>query len=156
MIVKYKYLLLIFAAFAMYTGCVKKKVYSQSPEIEYKDFGVLGGDSAEMVIGFSDGDGDIGSDGTKNMFITYYYRDTVTGKYKGYYNPSTLDTVRFLYTIRKPTDNYEGKSISGEVAVVINEFRHSKKIKNLKYTIYINDEAGHKSNVVTTPELTVP
>jgi hypothetical protein len=155
---KFKYLLLCSVAFLalVYSACVKKKVYPQEPQIDYKDFHVIAADSAQLTITFSDGDGDIGSDGTQNMFINYYYKDSITGKYTGYYNPTINDTVRFNYTIKKPADSYQGKSISGEISVVIKEFRHSKKAKNLKYTIYIKDEAGHKSNLLSTPELTVP
>lgn len=151
-----KYLFLCALGLLLYTACVKKKVYSQTPEIEYKNFYAFQGDSADMVIGFNDGDGDIGSETTRNLFITYYYLDTVTGKYTGYYNPTLNDTTRFTYTVKKPTDSYTGKSISGEIAVTLQQYRHSKKVKKLKYTIYLVDEAGHKSNVATTPELNVP
>ena len=57
---KIKHLLLILAITAGVFACVKKKTYSQNPEIEYKSFTPFTGDSADMVIGFSDGDGDIG------------------------------------------------------------------------------------------------
>jgi hypothetical protein len=152
----YKYLFLCLTALLVYSACVKKKVYSQSPEIEYKDFYPFQVDSADLVIGFSDGDGDIGSDGERNLFITYYYKDSVTGKYTGYYDATNNDTTRFTYAVKKPTDNYNGKSISGEVAVTLESYRHSKKAKNIKYTIYLVDQAGHRSNVVTTPEIVVP
>jgi hypothetical protein len=159
MLKKIKYALIVTLLIGGIYSCVKKKTYSQSPEIGFKDFIPFTGDSADMVISFSDGDGDIGreaGDSAKNLWMNYYYKDTLTGKYRLYYDASSNDSLRTGYIIRKPTDNYEGKPISGEVAVRISKFRHSKKIKNFKYVIYMIDNGGNRSNVVTTPELLVP
>ncbi len=159
---KFKYLFLLAALLFIYNACVKKKTYSQNPEIEYKTFTPYlypNGDSAIMVIGFADGNGDIGKDvgdTTLNLFMTYYYKDSITQKYMAYYDPFFSDTVRNGYTIRKPNDSYNGKPISGEVSVRINKYRHSKKIKDLKYIIYMFDNAGNKSNILSTPVLIVP
>lgn len=157
---KIKYVLIIIATLAGIYSCVKKKTYSQNPEIEFKSFTPLLGDTAaDLVIGFSDGDGDIGKDKedkATNLFMTYYYFDTVTNNFHAYYSPFTLDTVRIPYTVRKPVDDYSGKSISGEVAVRINQYRPSKKHKRIKYVMYLLDNANHQSNVLTTPELQVP
>lgn len=160
MFAKIKYLLLAIAVVGAFYACVKKKTFSQKPEIEFKSFTPLFGDTAaNLVIGFSDGDGDIGKereDKTNNLFITYYYFDTLTNNFHAYYSAMDLDTVRILYTVRKPTDNYEGKPISGEVAVKINQYRDSPARKRIKYVMYLVDNANNKSNVLTTPELQVP
>jgi hypothetical protein len=157
---KIKYALIITALLAGVYSCVKKKTYSQNPEIEFKSFTPLLGDTAaDLVIGFSDGDGDIGKDKedkTNNLFMTYYYFDTLTQKFRAIYDPIALDTVRIPYTVRKPVDDYNGKSISGEVDVRINQYRPTKKQKRIKYVVYLLDNANHKSNVLTTPELQVP
>lgn len=157
---KIKYSLMIVGLLACFYACVKKKTYSQSPQIEFKSFTPLLGDTAaELVIGFSDGDGDIGKDKedkTINLFMTYYYFDTVTNNFHAFYNAFTLDTTRIPYTIRKPIDDYNGKPISGEVAVKINQYRPTKKHKRIKYVMYMLDNANHQSNVLTTPELQVP
>lgn len=159
---KIKHLLLFLTLTVGVYSCAKKKTFSQSPIIEYKSFTPFVGDSADMVIGFSDGDGDIGKaqeDKTNNLFMTYYYKDTVTLKYVAFYNPLLpvgSDSLRTPYTIRKPSDDYSGKPISGEVSVRISQFRHSKKYKSIKYVIYMLDNGGHKSNILTTPELIVP
>lgn len=142
-----------------YSACVKKKTYSQNPEIAFKAFYPFKGDTADLVITFKDGDGDIGKiqeDTTKNLFITYYYKDTITLKYVAFYSFTLNDTIRSDYTVRKPSNEYEGKPISGEISVRINEYRHDPSIKKLKYVLYLVDNANHKSNVITTPELTAP
>ena len=141
---KIKYSLMIVGLIACLYACVKKKTYSQSPQIEFKSFTPLLGDTAaELVIGFSDGDGDIGKDKedkTINLFMTYYYFDTVTNNFHAFYNAFTLDTTRIPYIVRKPIDDYNGKPISGEVAVKINQYRPTKKHKRIKYVLYMLDK----------------
>lgn len=140
-------------------ACIKRKTYSNTPEIEYKAFYPYPGDSADFVIKFNDGDGDIGTDDgdtTKTFYVNYYYKDTVTGKYVGYFSPFLNDTLRTGYIIKKPSNEYLGKPISGEISVRLQQYRHSKKIKHVKYVTYLFDKKGKKSNVVTTPEITVP
>ncbi len=157
---KIKYILMMAGLMACFYACVKKKTFSQKPEIEFKSFTPLLGDTAaELVIGFSDGDGDIGKDKEDkaiNLFMTYYYFDTVTNNFHAFYSSFTNDTVRIPYTIRKPIDDYEGKSISGEVAVKINQYRPTKAHKRIKYVMYLLDNANNQSNVLSTPELQVP
>lgn len=152
--------ILMFAAFTtLYMACVKKKTYAESPQIDFKAFYPFTGDTAALEITFNDGDGDIGKqqeDQTKNLFMTYYFFDTVIGKFRAWYKPEINDTVRLDYTIRKPKDEYTGKPISGEISVLINEYRPSKKHKRIKYVLYLVDNANHKSNILTTPELAAP
>jgi len=136
----------------------KLKTFSQTPVIEYKSFNPLLGDTAaDLVITFSDGDGDIGKekeDKANNLFMTYYYFDGT--KFRAFFDSFNNDTLRIPYTIRKPIDDYEGKPISGEVAVKLNQYRPTKTHKRIKYVMYMLDNANHKSNVLTTPELQVP
>lgn len=154
----FKYLLLFVIVSVVFYACVKKTTYPTTPEIEYYSFNPYIGDSADLQIKFKDGDGDIGvpeTDSTRTLWVIYYYKDTVSQKYIGYYRPLFNDTLRTGYIVKAPEDSYEGKPISGEVSVRLQQFRHSKKIKNVKYVIYLFDKAGNKSNVLTTPELTV-
>ena len=158
----FKYLLFFIVVFFGVFSCVKKTTYPTTPVIEFKAFYPFVGDSADLQLKFTDGDGDIAvsSDNTiKNFWYTYYYKDTITNLYRAYaiYNDSTgiYDTLRTGYPITLPDDSYKGKPISGEISVRLQRFRHSKKIKNVKYVFYLFDQAGNKSNVVTSPEFNV-
>ncbi len=140
-------------------ACVKKTTYSTTPEISFNSFSPYIGDSADIDINFKDGDGDIGvssSDSTRTMWINYYYKDTVTQKYVAFCYGCGTDSLKTSYVIRAPKDSYLGKPISGEIIVRLQQYRHSRKIKNLKYVVYLYDKAGNKSNVIETPELVVP
>lgn len=155
----FKYLLFFSIVGAIVFACVKKTTYPTTPEIEYQAFYPYVGDSADIQIKFKDGDGDIGgseTDSTRNFWVTYYYKDTVTNKYTAYYIQQDNDTLRTGYTIKSPSAAFKGKPISGEVNVRLQQLRHSKKIKNIKYVIYLFDQSGNKSNVITTPEINVP
>lgn len=152
---------LFFAALLVFgtVSCIKKKTYPTVPEIEYKQFVPYEGDTADLVIGFTDGDGDIGASEnstTQNLFVTYYYKDAVTGKYTAYYSSMLNDTVRTGYIVRSPTDSYKGKPISGEYSIRLQQYRHTTAVKQLKYVIVMYDNAGNKSNVLTTDEITAP
>jgi hypothetical protein len=140
-------------------ACVKKTTYSTTPEISFNSFSPYIGDSADIDINFKDGDGDIGvssSDSTRTMWINYYYKDTITQKYVAFCYGCGTDSLKTSYVIRAPKDSYLGKPISGEIIVRLQQYRHSRKIKNIKYVVYLYDKAGHKSNVIETPELLVP
>lgn len=155
-----KYLLFFATVSIFFYACVKKTTYATTPEIEYQAFYPFVGDSADLQIKFKDGDGDIGvsaSDTTRTLWVTYYYKDTITQKYRAYTAcPNNCDTLRTGYIVKAPKDSYAGKPISGELNARLQQFRHSKKIKNVKYVIYLFDKAGHKSNVITSPEITLP
>ena len=155
----FKYLLFLSILGVFIYSCVKKTSYPTVPEITYKDFIPFTGDSADIQVKFTDGDGDIGASGadsTRTFWVTYYYRDTITNKYVAYYRPLFNDTLRTGYIIKLQDGAYKGKPISGEISVRLQQYRHSKKIKHVKYVMYLFDAAGNKSNVLTSPELTVP
>ncbi len=141
-------------------SCVKKKKFATTPEIEYKDFLLVDDQSAYLQVKFTDGDGNIfakDGDTTKNFYYTYYYKDTVTQKYIAYYSDIFQDTLRVGYIVKTPTDvTFKGTPISGDISIKLQQYRHAKKIKNIKYTMYLIDQDGNKSNVITSPEISVP
>jgi hypothetical protein len=154
---KLKYLLLIIISFTLLHSCVKKKVYSDTPEIGFKHFDMDTGITADLTITFSDGNGDIGkenNDPSLNFYANYYYKDTLTQKFVALWVGT--DSLKNGYTVHKPNDEYNGKPISGDITVHMPQYRHSKKIKTFRYVLYLFDNAGHKSNVVVTPDLTGP
>ncbi len=155
----FRYLFFLFLVSGLFYACVKKKSYSEVPEIEYKDFYPFTGDSGVLVTKFTDGNGDIGvgqEDTTKTFWYTYYYFDTISDKYVAYYDWNNNDTLRIGYIVKAPTDSYKGKPISGEISIKLQQYRHTSQVKKIKYVFYLLDAAGNKSNVVTSPELDVP
>lgn len=133
------------------------------PVIEYKDFRawkVNGSDTAVMVIGYQDGDGDIFRDVAShgpNLIGTFYYLNSATHKFTPIFDIITKDTARITQTITQPNPDasYKGKAVSGEMYIPWNPFRSGDSVKVFKYSLFVVDEAGNKSNVLSTPEYTI-
>lgn len=147
--IRYTALIFSFCFFAF--SCVKKSPSDPIPEIEYKDFKLLGSaktDSAVFVIGYKDWDGDLfrndNTDGPNTVISTYAFRQDS--------NKFVFDQA-FAYVITQPADGYyKGKSIQGDIFIPVSEFRSDKSLKKLKFEIFMVDMKGNKSNLVTSPE----
>jgi hypothetical protein len=152
----FKYLLLTVMITVFCYACVKKTSYPTTPTVDYKGFVSYSGDSADLQISFTDGDGDIGvgaTDSTRTFWYTYYFQDTVTNLYKAYYRPLFFDTLRIGYVVKSPSEAFIGKPINGEMSIRLQQSRHDSWVKKVKYVFYLYDAAGNKSNVVTSPEI---
>lgn len=138
--------------------CAKKPNYSNVPQISFKSFTVLSQDSAILTINFSDGNGDIGGgpNGEGNFFITYYFWDKDSNKYDLFVDSTFFQDSIDVRSFPSPSDAYKNKPISGEIALSMSPFRSTSDIKKFKYTCFIKDNAGNKSNVIQTPELNAP
>ena len=161
MIKKYyiNYLLIVTLICVGIFACVKKTNYPVVPVISFNSFTPYLDESADINIKFTDGDGDIGVDVTESkltMWVNYYYKDPITKNFIAYCFGCGTDSLKNPYMVRAPKDSYLGKPISGEVVVRLQQYRHSKTIKNIKYVVYLFDKAGNKSNVLTTPEIIIP
>ncbi len=148
-------------------SCVKKPVYPSTPVIAYQDFirygkSFLTPDSAELVISFTDNEGDIGLtqkdtfgiNKLGNLWMIYYYLDTLSGKF-------------VPYDLIKSTPEIDTLKISYRVPVVLREQDKSEPVKGLiyaklkqpsmayhnkvMYKVYLFDLAGHYSNRIDTP-----
>ena len=155
--------LLITVLFIFLWSCVKRPSTSPNPTISYNNFqawkvrGTI--DTAVAVLNYEDGDGDIFLDNTTqgpNIIGTFYYLNKQTGQFSGVKDNITNNTLRFTQTVLMPNDvNYNGKSIKGEMYIPIASFRTGDTVKTFKYTFFVQDKAGHKSNVITTPSITI-
>jgi len=129
--------LLIFIA-----SCINPPEYSPIPEIEFDSISathiVAQTDSVTFFIDFTDGDGDIGSEEIPNLF----FLDNRTG-----YTDS--------FKIPNLTPQGNVKAITGIIAYTRSSFNciPNKAFDTLYYTIYIEDRAGNKSNLITTPQI---
>lgn len=163
--------ILIFVAFS-YTACIEKPTYPEEPVIAYKDFIRYGNnplqpDSVEVVISFTDNEGDIGLEQTDtvgpngifkygNIWLVYYYDSANTGIWAAWDNtiatPIPFDTFKVAY--RVPPVLPEGdpaEPMKGLIYVKVNPF--TVVHKRIKYEVYMYDKAHHKSNTIETPPL---
>ncbi len=142
-------------------ACVKKQSKDPVPSLSYESFVSSksnGIDNGQMVLGYEDGDGDIFRDkntNLPNLIMKFYYYNNGTHQFTGYFDSNINDTFNIAKIITQPGDGFKGKSIKGEIFIPMNEFRPADSIKIFKYVIFAMDEAGNKSNTLTTPQFTV-
>jgi len=157
------FLLLIAVILSISSGCMKKQVFSDTPEISYVGL-ELTYDSARFVrkgiltISYQDGDGDIGL-GTGDTFPPYqkngpyYYNYVITHfeKQNGVFR-QVFDSIPFSARIPVITPNDPNKAIRGfimDTLILYPPPLHD----TIKFEAFIYDRALHKSNVITTPEI---
>lgn len=162
---------LLFVAGIVFWGCKKEENLPIEPVVEFKDFKILGNDSAQITITFQDGDGDIGlaqgdtfaphNPGNKyyhNFFMRYYYKDSagVYHPYLAYLNADTiLDTLDFNYRVPYLTQQDQKESLTGDIIVTLYPFTlyHIPGHGTFKYEVSIVDRELHLSNKVETDDI---
>jgi len=150
-----RYLTVIFLMACLVFSCVKKTPSNPIPEIEYKDFALLGRagtDSAVFTIGYYDWDGDLFTNTTSDpnniVFTTFLFNSDSNKFFK--------DVPSFAYNITQPGEGfYKNKAIRGDIYVPVSEFRSDPTKKIVKFDIFMVDMKGNKSNVITTPQFTL-
>ena len=101
-------------------------------------------DSLRLTLSFEDGDGDIGSNDSLNVFLTDARQAN-----------ATPEPFRMPFVPEQGAKN----GISGEISLLVYTTcclptctsPNRKDLDSLYYDIYIKDRAGNKSNVIRTP-----
>ena len=133
---------IVFSLVTFIFSCINPPDYSPIPEITFDSISANNikaqQDSITFWIDFTDGDGDLGSDELPNLF----FLDSRTGYTDSFKIPSLT-----------PQGNV--KAITGTIAYARSSFNciPGKAFDTLYYTIYIEDRAGNKSNLVVTPQI---
>jgi hypothetical protein len=160
-LLKFSSLLFISAAFTV-SSCVKEKSFPAEPEIEFLRYQKYGNDSADCVISFKDGDGDIGlmegdTASEANFKLKYLYKGT-DGNFHPYDaidSTAAMDTLFYSYRVKNITPDGQYKALEGEIkARLISHPIIFPLHTAVKFEITLHDRAGHVSNAVTTNEIT--
>jgi hypothetical protein len=160
-----RFILLIFLVTLIGFSCAKPKTKNIVPAIEYKDLQhaqkseFTGQDTAVLVLSYEDGDGDLFVDLVTqgpNLIFTPYFFNSAKGRFDIEKDPITADTFRITSTIKQPDDGYyKGKSIKGEIYIPLREYRLNDQAKIIKFTGFMIDLKGHRSNTVSSPVYTL-
>lgn len=148
-----KFLKLILPITVSLVGCGKGDTFSTTPKIEFKSFSpastvnILGNPEVTVNLSFEDGDGDIGRERSgiqgADIFLEYVYDGS---------NVLFSDSVILPQVPNSATD----KNISGVLGFKVPTtflIRQGKLQDAVQFRIYLLDKAGHKSNVILTPDL---
>lgn len=129
-------------------SCKKEKNFSTTPEIEVREFFMTSDTSAVWVIGFKDGDGDIGvknQNETEANFPTQIY---VIDQGQVVY-----DTAGQGYRVPVIEGVQTENGIEGEIRLNLTGLDLFKisGIDSLYYSGFLIDRSGKSSNVIETP-----
>ena len=158
-------LLIIVVLITIQTACVKEKNFPPEPIIEFKQYIKYGLDSADCIIKFKDGDGDVGilsgdTSSTDDFKMRYLYKDTTDGKFHPYdatVGTIVFDTLYYSYRVPNLTPTGQYKALDGEIKAKLRSAPlYGPGHKTVKFEITLRDRAGHISNMVTTNEITIP
>jgi hypothetical protein len=154
---KTNHILIFLAAFLlMLMSCQEFDEYPSVPEIEYKGFATLKGynnsDSLGfLTIGFTDGDGDIGSESNVNFFIDIYQR--IDGVMEKIILPDTGVNYNAIIPNLTPDGKYKG--IKGDIEIKLELYGMIPLFESdtIAFETYIQDRAKHNSNTIMSPQL---
>jgi hypothetical protein len=161
----FKYIALIaVVTFSLFTACVKEKTFPPQPVIEFKEYISHGLDSADCIISFKDGDGDVGilagDTITPNDYVMKYLYKDVDGIYKPFDAIDTtavMDTLFYSYRVPNLTPDGQYKALDGEIKAKLRAAPiYFPGHHDIKFEITLRDRAGHLSNRVTTSEIHIP
>lgn len=151
-------------------GCIKEKKFPKEPVIEFQDFVNYVSakntvDSADCIIKFTDGDGDVGimegdTISPPNLRMKYLYKNMTDGKFypmDAIDSTTVLDTLFFDYRIPNLTPDGQFKALDGTIKAKLRTspvFYPTHKV--VKFEIVLTDREGNKSNIITTSEINLP
>lgn len=152
------------AVVLLLAACRPEEKFPVEPKLEFRSFQQFG-DSASLVVYFTDGDGDVGLDAGEtqapfdtasayyhNFFVEHYQR--VDGEWLHYPFP---EDMQMYYRIPRLTPTGQNKVLEGEIALAINPFPLfvAPGADTVRYTVYMVDRALHHSNTVVTSEIVI-
>lgn len=154
--------LVFFSVLISLSACINPPEYSDIPVLEFRSFsqptmkqGIFASDSLIMVLYFTDGDGDFGSDPKSDQKNVY----TIDNR--------TKETFRLYKAPFIPTQG-ANNGISGTISLKVYstccyfppasgippcETDPEYPTNDMTLDVYIEDRAGNKSNVITTPPI---
>ena len=147
-------------------SCLKPETFPDEPIIKFESFTPFS-DSGEIVISFTDGDGNIGlaeSDTTgefsstkryhHNLFVKYFEKIDGIGWQQG--KDLAGEDITFLYRIPTLTPSGKNKALKGSIKVMIEPTYYnplSPDSDSIKYYITLADRNFNESNIDESPEI---
>lgn len=150
---------------SLFSSCYKREQIPNTPQISLTTANLIhvkaGSDSVNFVIGYKDGDGDIGlaqSDTLapfnvksyyySNLYI--YYLELQNGVYVPVYNTFlNIDTIMYSYRIPILNESKKAQPIQGNISVGL-RLDYQTIYKTVKFRIFLFDRALHISNIIET------
>jgi hypothetical protein len=152
-----KYVPAVILASMMLSSCLKENSYPIEPVLTFQELRTFNGDSARLILGFTDGDGDFGlNDGdtlSPNFCGTCPYHQNLILDYYELQNGDWTEVEPALpFNVRVPYLQPTGqdKSQAGNINVLMLDYYLDTPFDTFKFVIKGYDRALHESNQVET------
>ena len=144
------------------SSCVKEKNFPTTPSIEFVEFVKYSDDSADCIISFKDGDGDIGilegdtaSDDDYKLKYLYKGSDGFFHPYDAIDSTAVMDTLFYSYRVPNITPQGQYKALEGTIKAKLRSAPlYVPAHTTVKFEIRLRDRSGNYSNIVTSNEIT--
>jgi len=160
-------IVILFTAIILAVSCKKPDEYPVIPAISFKSIYTVkdaqGYDlNVYVVVSFTDGDGDLGlypaedhrNDPIFDDPLSPYYNDFIVTAFIN--NSGSWDTIPVPVSSRMPylTPSGANKGLKGDI---LRQFNVPPSLNDslVRYDIFIYDRALHKSNMITTPAISL-
>lgn len=167
---KVHYIFLLTTVVWLVSSCFKQEEYPLIPAVSFNDFIIHGAnDSAEIIINFTDGDGDIGlldsdtlapynfnGENYYNLFLHYYEKNDTLGWVKG--RDVNNNPIIFNFRLHPVLPYDQSKGIQGTIKYRFSLFYNvfSEQSDTIKYKFQITDRSLNKSNFSESSEIVIP
>jgi hypothetical protein len=153
--------LFLFTGTVFLSSCVKEKNFPPEPTIEFLRYQKYGSDSADCVISFKDGDGDIGitegDTASEDDFKMKYLYKGADGNYHPFDaidSTAAMDTLFYSYRVPNITPEGQYKALEGEIKAKLRSSPlYFPGHTSIKFEIRLRDRSGNWSNIVTSNEI---
>jgi hypothetical protein len=157
---KFKISILLLISAVTFVSCYKTPEYPDIPTVKFENFEKPNtiftlGETGNLILSFTDGDGDLGKASNQDSSSRVYYRNQ-------------RDTTFFkenYYVIPNIPSKGTTDAISGTIAIKLSEALFNSyeayfllkgiSVDTFTYQVYVTDRANHVSNIITTPPIIV-
>jgi len=151
----------------LWTGCIPDPAYPNQPEITFVSFALQTDGSRELVIQFSDGDGDLGlsqSDTMPPFCTSCEFHQNLHCDYQEWRGEEWFEIILdpnagqipFYYRVPIAEPTGQSPALNGTIAVDMPTWYLNSDYDSLRFQITLFDRSLNESNKVFTPVLLKP
>lgn len=151
----------------MLWGCLPEPNFPDEPAIEYRSFELITGGGRELVLGFTDGDGNVGlaqRDTFPPFCATCEHHQNLKCEYQELRNGAWVEItlnpdagqIPFHYRVPPAAPTGQNPSQNGTIAVEMNSWYLNSEFDTLRFRVTLYDRDLNPSNEVFTEAILKP
>lgn len=165
--IPFPFAILAICPVCLWIGCLPEVQYPDEPQIEFTSFEMQGDGSRELVISFTDGDGDVGlsqADTIPPFCPTCEFHQNLHCDYEEWQGemwvPINLNPdagqIPFYYRVPVAEPTGQNPALNGTIRVDMNSWYLSSPFDSLRFRVTLYDRSLNVSNAVYTPTILKP